>query len=241
MEDQRFGRQDVLSCRKGFPGVMFKNLLDDFFDILFSPAKGIGRVARQRGIWQGLTVYFAVNIVVSMATLNLDSLATFSWVPNGLVPFSSLDFLEKTQHFFPLLIFFVQLFFGPLYFFLMVAIQNFVTGLLGGKGEVTSLGAVLGYAHFPLLVIAVGGVLGRYTAFNILGLIGLVAFLWSVALRIAGIKQVHGFSWGRSSLAFFMPLITLVSSFILFMLLSIVFIFPMLIQALEDFSGRTPF
>jgi hypothetical protein len=220
---------------------MFKNLLDDFFDILFNPAKGLGRVAKHRGIWQGLAVYLVVSIVVSWATLNADSFAAFPWVPHELVPYLSLNILEKTQLFFPLLTFFIQLFFWPLYFFLMVAIQNFVTGLFDGEGEVTSLGAVLGYSHLPLLIIAVGGLLGRYTAFNILGLVGLIAFLWSIALKIAGIKLVHGFSWGRASLAFFMPLIALVTSFILFILLSIVFLFPMLMQALEGFPGYTPF
>ncbi len=215
--------------------------MDDFCDVLFNPAKGLGRVAKDRSIWQGLAVYLLVSIIISLATLNVDSFAASPLLLREPSPFLTTDFLQRTQHLFPLLTFFVQLLFAPLYFFLLVAIQNFAAGLFAGEGKITSLGAVLGYAHLPLLIIAIGGLLGRYTSFNILGLVGLIAFLWSVVLKIAGIRLVYDFSWGRASLIFFMPLIALVTSFILFILLAIVFLFPMFMQALEGFPGYSPF
>lgn len=220
---------------------MFKNFFDDFYDILFNPVKGLERVAEYRNIWQGLVVYLVVSIVVSLATFNVDSSAA-PWLPPELfAPYLPLDIFERTQFLIPLLTLFVQVFFGPLYFFLMVAILNFVTGLLSGKGETTSLGAVLGCSYLPFLLIAVGGLLERYSAFNVLGLIGLIAFLWSMGLKIAGIKIVHGFSWGRAALALFMPVIAFATSFILFILLAIVFLLPMVMQAMENFPEYSTF
>ncbi len=212
---------------------MFKNFLDDFFDILFNPVKGLSRVAEDRSIWHGLVVYLTVSIVVSLATLNISHSVASPWIPPELAPYFPVELFERTLHFIPLLMLFLQLFFGPLYFFLMVAILNFVTSLFDGEGKVISLGAVLGYSYLPFLVVAVGGLLGRYTAFNIVGLVGVIAFFWSLWLKIAGIKTVHGFSWGRSVLAFFMPFIIFVTSFILFSLLTIVFLLPMVMQAME--------
>ncbi len=220
---------------------MVKNFLDDFYDILFNPAKGLKRVAEDRSIWNGLAVYLGVTIVVSLATLNVAPPAVSPWIPPEFTPFFPVELFEKTLHFVPLLTFFVQLFFGPLYFFLMVAILNFVTGLFNGEGKIGSLGAVLGYSYLPFLIVAVGGLFGRYTSFDIVGLISVIAFLWSVTLKIAGIKTVHGFSWGRAVLAFFMPAIVLVSSFILFILLTIVFLLPMVMQILEGFPEYSLF
>ena len=220
---------------------MFKNFLDDFYEILVNPIRGLNRVGKDRSIWDGQAVYLAVTIVVSLANSNVAPPAVSPWIPPEITPFFPVELFKKTLPFVPLLTLFLQLFFGPLYFFLVVAILNFVTGLFNGEGKISSLGAVFGYSYLPFLFVAVGGLIGRYTAFNIVGLISVIAFLWSVTLKIAGIKTVHGFTWSRAVLTFFMPAIALVSSFILFVLLTIVFLRPIVMQILEGLPEYSPF
>lgn len=144
------------------------------------------------------------------------------------------------MRFIPLFSMLVYLVFGPLYFLLSVAVLQFISRLFGGEGDPTSLGAVLGYANIPYVIVAVGGLFARYTTFDIVGLISLIAFFWSVWLKIAGIKIVHNFTWGRSFLVFFMPAIALIVVFILFVLLFIVFLIPIAAQIFEGISGNIP-
>lgn len=221
---------------------MFKGFLDDFYDTLFQYSKGLTRIARDRTVWHGLAVYLLVNIIVSLATINLPAAEQdiSSLITPELAPFVPLEVVEGMMRFIPLFSMLVYLVFGPLYFLLSVAVLQFISRLFGGEGDPTSLGAVLGYANIPYVIVAVGGLFSRYTIFDIVGLISLIAFLWSVLLKIAGIKIVHNFTWGRSFLVFFMPAIALIVVFILFVLLFIVFLIPIAAQIFEGISGNIP-
>lgn len=222
---------------------MFKGFLDDFYDTLFQYHKGLTRIARERTVWHGLAVYLIVNVIVSLATVNVPAVTEYDasfWITPELAPLIPLEVVEGVLRFIPLFSVLFYLVFGPLYFLLSVAVLQFVSRLFGGQGEPTSLGAVLGYANLPYVIVAVGGLFARHTAFNIIGLVSLAAFLWSVWLKVAGIKIVHNFSWGRSTLVFFMPAIVLITVVILFILLFIVFLIPLAAQIFEGISGSMP-
>ena len=216
---------------------MFKNFLNDFYDVLFNYRKGLPRIAEEKNIWHGLIVYLVVTVIVSLATLEINPAAInggelFPLEIHMLFPPQALEIVWKLLPLFTILL---QVVFGPLYFLLLVALFHFVSALFGGNGRASSLGAVMGYAYIPYLLVAVGGLLGRYTPFNIAAILTIGAFIWSHWLRIAGLKQVNDFSWGRATLAYFMPLIVLLIAFIIFILLVIVFFVPLLIQIWEGF------
>lgn len=220
---------------------MFREFLDDFYDVLFNTSKGLSRIARERNIWNGLAVYLFVNLIVSLATVNLSlgyemEQGAFL-MPPEIVPFFSPEIGEGFHRLVPLTALLVQLVFGPLYFLLVVAVRNSVAELFGGGGNLFSLGAVLGYGQLPYLVIALGSLLNRYTAFNTAGLFSAAALVWSLWLKVAGLRAVHKFSWGRALLCYFMPLLAVLAAVILFLLLAVVFLFPLAMQFAEKFPG----
>ncbi len=214
---------------------MFKNFLDDFYDILFNYRKGLSRIAAEKNIWHGLVVYLVVTLIVSLATLEITPTAINGEFPPEIYMFIPPQVLEIMWKLIPLFTILLQVVFGPLYFLLLVAVLHFVSALFGGNGRASSLGAVMGYAYIPYLMVAVGGLLGRYIPFNIAAILTIGAFIWSHWLRIAGLKQVSDFSWGRATLAYFMPLIVILTAFVIFILLTIVFFVPLLIQVWEGF------
>ncbi|MDO9534129.1 MAG: Yip1 family protein [Bacillota bacterium] len=216
---------------------MFKRFFVVFFNTLFHPKKGFARISENRNIWNGLVVYLLINLFVSLAAIYFThgrSVQEGFYLPPEFPPFFTPEIIEGVFRFVPLVNLLLQLVFVPLYFLLMVGILHLVAELFGGKGSVSSLGAVLGYGHIPYLIIALG-FLTRDTALNIIGLLTIAAFLWSLWLKIVGLKIVNEFSWGRTVLVYFMPVISLTAAFLIFMLLSIVFLTPLLMQIIDGF------
>ncbi|NMB40506.1 MAG: YIP1 family protein [Firmicutes bacterium] len=214
---------------------MFKESLDDFYDILFNYRKGLSRIMQERNIWNGLVVYLFVNLIVMLAIINstfiLEQDILFSSRLSTLLP---PEALTDVLRFMPLANILVQLVFGPLYFLLVVGVINLAAELFGGQGGASKLGAVVGYGHYPYLIMALGGLFTRYTDFNVIGLLTFIALLWSLFLKIAGLKIVHEFSWGRAVLIYFMPIIAIMAAIFIFLLLAIVFLFPLIVQLTEN-------
>lgn len=221
---------------------MIKSFPEDFYDVLFHYRKGLSRVAKNNNIGHGLIVYLVVNLVASLSTVNIAPQAEemMQDLPAELAPMLPLEVMEAVALTLPILAILLQLVFGPLLFLLGVAVLNFIATLFGGTGSALKLGAVLGYAQLPYLVVALGGLISRFAAVDLIGLFTLAAFVWSLLLKIYGIKVVHGFSSARAAIVYFMPVIALGVAFILFLLLAIVFIIPVLMQALEGLSGVVP-
>ena len=217
---------------------MLKRFFVFFFNTLFHPEKGLVRISENRNIWNGLVIYLFINLIVSLAAIYFThgrSLQESFYLPPELSPFFTPEIIEGVFRFVPLVNLLLQLVFVPLYFLLMVGILHLVAELFGGKGSVSSLGAVLGYGHIPYLIIALGFFLAHYTTLNIIGLLTIAAFLWSLWLKIVGLKIVNEFSWGRAVLVYFMPVISLTAAFLIFLLLSIVFLTPLLMQIIDGF------
>lgn len=220
---------------------MLKESLDDFFDLLFNYRKGLSRIAQKRNIWNGLFIFLIVNLIVSAATFNIPSAAGSGLCNSFFSTFFPPESLSGTVRLFPLATILAQLVFGPLYFLLNVAIIYLVAELFGGRGGVSRLGAVIGYGQYPYLFVALGGLFNRYANLNVLGILTFACFLWSLFLKIAGLKIACDFSWGRAILVYFMPLLALVAAMILFVLLAIVFLLPLIIQFMEHFPFTFPF
>lgn len=221
---------------------MVKDWFDDFYDLLFNYRKGLLRISRQRNIWNGLLIYLLVNLIVSLATFNMAAVRKENLLFHpGIADFFPRELQTVALPFFPLATILFQLVFGPLYFLLLVAILNLVVELFGGRPGVVRLGAVLGYGQYPYLIVALGGVFVRYTDLNILGFLAFISFLWSLFLKVAGLKIVADFSWGRATLAYFMPLLVLMAAILLFVLLAIVFLLPLIVPLMEHFQASLLF
>ena len=212
---------------------MFKTFLDDFFDILFNYRKGLTRVAETKNIGHGLVIFLVFTILSSLSTMSFNAVGNAGVFPPELYPFFPAEVQAELLRFIPLTALMMQLTFGPLYFLLLVAILNFVAELFGGKGSVYSLGAVLGYSYIPYVFVALGGLIDTFSAFNIAGILGIMAFLWSLFLKIAGLSVVHKFSGAKSVLVFFTPLLAVIAAVIIFFLLGVIFLFPIIMQMIE--------
>lgn len=215
---------------------MFKELLEDFFYKLFNFRKRAAHLTQNRNIWHGLLMYQAINMLFLPAAIIF---AGDKWKAGILITLPEFipDFppeaLESIIHFLPLTALLLNLVFGPLCFFLIVAILNFTAELFGGKNGLARLGAFLGYGHFPFLFAAAGMLLTRYSISSVTGILILLTSLWSLSLKIAGLKQVYNFSWGLAVLVYFMPAISFLVAFFLFLLLAIVFLIPLIMQSTD--------
>jgi hypothetical protein len=199
--------------------------IDDFYDILFKPVLGMERIVRERTVWHGLLIYLAVSLV--------STITTFGAMDTGdlaaeMTQFISPDAAAALLRSWPVLNLIFILIFTPFLLFLWTAVLQFSAELLGGKGRGLQLGAGLGYAQLPYILVAPFGLVARYLAFDVVGLISLVAFIWAVILRIEAIRAAHVLTRGRAALTFFLPLLALIAASIIFFLLVGSFLMPLI-------------
>lgn len=202
--------------------------IEDFYDILFKPSKGIARVAAERSAWQGLLVYMAISLVTAMAAVG--AAARAREFPSELGLFLPQETLALLRGFSPILSLISVLVFYPLLLFLWAGVLHISSELLGGKGRALNLTAAVGYAQLPYLLVAPFSLVSRYLLFNLVGFAGVIAFFWSLLLKIEAIHAVHGISRTRAAVAFFLPLIAAVAAAIVFLLLISTFLMPLLME-----------
>ncbi len=209
---------------------------ESIYRVIFSYYKGLGRVAEQKNIWQGLGIYLAVTLLAlfSSITVYLAVGEDILQVPAELSHFLPRHVFDSFLLFLPVAVLLFHLVFGPLYFLFSVAVLHFIAILFGGRGNVFAVGAVLGYAYLPYLLVALGGLLSHLDLAGVTLYLFVAAFLWSTLLKVTGLKQVYNFAWRRAAFVYFMPLIVLSTAIILFLLLSIVFLIPPILQFLEN-------
>lgn len=209
---------------------------DNIYRVIFSYHKGLEHVAEQKNIWQGLGIYLAVTLLAlfSTITVHLSVGEEILQVPAELSHFLPRHVFDSVLLFLPVAVLLFHLVFGPLYFLLSVAIFHFLANLFGTRGNVYAVGAVVGYAYLPYLLVALGGLLNYFELASVTLYLFVAALFWSTFLKIAGLKQAYVFAWRRAAFVFFMPLIALLSAIFLFSLLSIVFLIPPILQFLEN-------
>ncbi len=199
--------------------------IDDFYDILFKPARGVSRIVAQRSAWHGLLVYLAVSLISAMAGYVAVDLRNVAEELSGVMPQETVNLLLQSL---PLLNVITILVFSPIILFVWSAILQFSSELLGGQGRGVSLAAGVGYAQMPYIILAPLGLISRYLSMDIMGLAGFAVFVWSFLLKIECIRAVHNFSKRRAVLSYFLPLLATVAVFIIFFFLLGAFLMPLL-------------
>lgn len=207
---------------------MIGNFLDDFYDILFRPGRGLKRVGQEKNLWHGLLVYLVVNVIGTLSTttyqvqlLEVQELSRFP------LPLEMTESLIRVLPFMELL---GKLTLGPLYFLASLALIHLSASLLGGENNPKGLGAVMGYSYLPYVFLAPVSLLARYLAFDLIQFASIIFFFWTVILKITGIGGLYQFPFSRALLAYVLPALALAVSLFLFTLLSFAFFSPLLGQ-----------
>lgn len=201
--------------------------IDDFYDVLFKPAKGMSRVADKRSVWHGLLVYLAISLISAMTAFGAVDSQTISEELSAFIPQQTAALLLQSW---PVLNIIIILAFSPIILFTWSSILQFSSELLGGQGRGLSLAAVVGYAQMPYILLAPVGLISRYLPLDIMGVAGYIVLLWSLFLKIEGIRAAHNFSRRRAALAYFLPLLVLIAAVVILFLLLGSFLMPLLSQ-----------
>ncbi len=204
---------------------MISRFLDDFYEILFKPARGMKRISQEKNIWQGLLIYVIISVIVSLSTsaYQLTSLLEqdFSSMP---LP---VELTEGMLRFMPFLDLLFKVTFGVLLFLTWTAILHLVADILGGENRSYRLGAVLGYGQLPYIFMAPVSLLARYMPFDLIALASFVFFFWSLALKIIGFRETYNFSTSRAILGYFLPAVSLMTIAIVFLIFIGAFFVPL--------------
>ncbi len=199
------------------------SFLDDVYDILFKPSRGMEKVSREKNIWQGFLVYLVVSVIVTLSN-------TASQAGQMIEEFRgfpvSPELMEGMARFMP----FLNLPLIPLYFFLFTAVLHLTVELLGGEGRISRLGAVLGYGHIPYIFMLPVSLAARYFPFNPTGFFSLAISIWALVLKVNGIRNVYNISLGRALVSYFLPFIFLFGLLVLFLLLAGILLGPFLAE-----------
>lgn len=176
--------------------------LEIIYGILFDPVKTSRRLAENPPLLLTLIIVTLVN--AAGALMNLLTVRTIGpgWMDPALAQMmaSMAPFLIISGFF---LWYAKWLGYG--------AILHLTAQLLDGKGGPRGTLVAYGLAGLPaLLMLPVEGLVaitnaGESLASLILGLFGLVAFVWSVVLLVIGLREVHQFSTGRAVVAVLAP------------------------------------
>ncbi len=203
---------------------------DDFYDVLFKPVEGLKRIAIKANIWSGLLVYLGVTVIANLSTVRGFSPAQISEMSRGTgIPVAFFEAIARAE---PLLSLVLVLSFGPLIFLVRASFLSLAAHLLGKKGDVRSLGAALGYAQLPTVLIAPFSFLNRIIPLEIMGIVSISTFIWVFALRVLAVRSVFNLSTGRAILAILLPFLFLLAALLLFFLFFGAFLSPLLTELL---------
>ncbi|PKM82291.1 MAG: hypothetical protein CVU88_03395 [Firmicutes bacterium HGW-Firmicutes-13] len=210
---------------------MTGKFLDDFYEILFRPTQGMNKISREKTIWHGLLVYIGVSVIVSLSSgsYHPDSLAG----DLGGLPFP----VEVTENMLRVLPFFnvlLNVTFIPVVFLIWTSILHLTADILGGQNRSYRLGAVIGYGQLPYVFMAPVSLLSQYLPFDLIGIASLVLFLWSLVLKIVGLRETYGFSTSKAILSYFLPVGVLLVSLIIFVIFLSLFFAPFIAEFIPN-------
>ncbi len=204
--------------------------LDDFYDVLFKPKVGLQRVSEKGNIWIGLAIYLVVTVISNLSSLNAVPSEQFAQEMGLLGLTISPVFFERFSRTIPLLNTVIVLSLGPIVFFARTAFLSLIAQLFGGEGKVRSLGAALGYAQLPTVLMAPFSVLNRIIPTDFMGIVSLAIFIWVIVLRIIAIRSTFEFTTGKSAIVLFVPFLVLITSLIFFLLFFGAFLTPFIME-----------
>ncbi len=106
--------------------------------------------------------------------------------------------------------------------FLLAAIFHLMANLWGGSGRGASLYSISCFALIPIWLMTPLAIMLKplgVAKFLLLPLFGMIILVWTAALFVLGIREVHHLPWGKAVAAFIIPLMG--ASFALVILLTL--------------------
>ncbi len=206
---------------------MIGKFLDDFYEILFRPSQGMKKISREKTIWQGMLVYIVISVIVSLSTGTSPSENMAGNL--GALPFS-VEITESMLRMLPFFNVLLNITFTPLFFLVWVSILHLTADILGGHNRSYRLGAVIGYGQLPFVFMAPVSILSQYIPFDLIGLASITLFLWSLILKIVGLRETYEFTTSKAILSYFLPVGVLFLSLIIFIILLSFFFAPFIAE-----------
>lgn len=172
--------------------------LETIYDVLFKPTAAMQNIAEKKLTGQALLM-FVISILVPV-------LAVYPSIKDmpGVPALGILFIIHSIGSFFS--------------WVLGAAVLSFIAELLGGKGTAVGLFAAQGFSHLPrvaslpLWVIAAlmpNGIRGL-----MLGLVGVLVVIWTLALHVAALRGAHGLSSAKAVVVLVAPMVTVIGCII---------------------------
>lgn len=170
------------------------------YGVLFSPAATFARVSRENHLFNVFVIFLTVTLVSSV--VNFLGARDFSDLPPELAgaftaagPYMGI----------------LAVVFAFISWFVQAGILQVFAELLGGKGRALQVLTVLALAGIPKAFAIPFQVLGFFftgsTVSTFLGVaVSLSVIIWSLALMVIGLREVHGLSTGRAVAVLALPL-----------------------------------
>lgn len=188
-------------------------VLELIYGVLFDPAETFKKVAEAPPLGLSVLIFSLVNI-----TAIFMSFLTFLHLLNKSLPAGRANLT--------LAIIILIVFFGLLAkicnWLLSTSVFHLLAELLGGRGSVKSLLAIVGLSYLPFIFLAPVELLLLIWGLNsvvviLVMILNFLIFIWWLALMVLGVRQEYCFSAGSALAAVLLP----ISPFILLLLLPI--------------------
>lgn len=194
---------------RGFEEKRPPGFLEIIYGVLFEPAQTMAGMAQRPPLVQALLAVTLAGLAGSMAfSLALYRLAGS---PEGLAGVGGAGAFWRV--FLPAGAV-MGLFWSYIKWAGISALLHLVAELLGGRGTARAVMAATGFAAIPSLFLAPVEFLASwsghsYVATVILLLAGIAVSVWTLALLVIALKELHGISVLRALLAVFSPLLAI--------------------------------
>ena len=197
-------------------------LVELIYGVLFSPTAAFARVSRENQLFNGFVLFLAVTLVSSV--VNFIGARDFSDLP----PEFAGAFTEAGPY-----MGILAAVFAFISWFVQAGILQVFAELLGGKGRALQVLTVLALAGIPKAFAIPFQVLGFFFSGSMISTflsvaVSLSVIIWSLALMVIGLREVHGFSTGRAAAVFALPLGALGLAFLIMVLSLAGFLIPLI-------------
>lgn len=178
-------------------------ILDIVYGTLFDPARTFAGFARNPRIGAAVLIFFAINILEALMGYYTTPRLLQSLRLSGMLEY---DYIKLTAA----LVAMGGFLFSLVKWFIMSGLLHLLAELFGGTGKARNVFAVYGIAGLPVVFMLPVQVLlmafpeGFIQALAA-ALFGIAVFVWSTALLVIGLREVHRFNAGKALLVVLTP------------------------------------
>jgi hypothetical protein len=211
------------------------SILELFYGVIFQPKQTMERIAREQPLGSSVLTY----LLITAAT---GGVALAFWDPSEMEGAYQLspqffDLMPKLMNYGLVL----SLVFSIVVFLLTGAVFHLIAELMGGKGSVTSLLSVLGFAALPQLLNLPLTVIFGLLDLPFGGILTFAFFIWTVVLRVIGVEKVYGLTPGKSTLVVLAPLLVVIVLTIFAVVLFMITVGPAIMEMMPTFGNLPSF